>query len=57
MNRRQFPRSDVCFVTAGLTPRFSANRTVREYAEKYYIQAAETYQARIASQGAMGAEV
>jgi starch phosphorylase len=42
---------------ARLTPRFSANRSIREYTEKYYIPAAEAYQARTASQGAMGVEV
>jgi len=42
---------------ARLTPRFSANRTVREYTEKYYIPAAETYQARAAFNGAMGKQM
>jgi glycogen phosphorylase len=40
-----------------LTPRFSANRTVREYTEKYYIPAALAYQARAADRGALGAEI
>ena len=31
---------------ARLTPRFSANRTVRDYTEKYYIPAAKSYKLR-----------
>ena len=42
---------------ARLTPRFSANRTVREYTDRYYIPAAKTYQARAANQGAMGERI
>jgi starch phosphorylase len=42
---------------ARLTPRFSANRTVREYTEKYYIPAAEAYRARAADKGAMGKQM
>lgn len=42
---------------AKLTPRFSANRTVREYTKKYYIPAAESYRARAANEGAMGARI
>jgi starch phosphorylase len=42
---------------AKLAPRFSANRTVREYTEKYYIPAAETYQARAANKGAVGEQM
>ncbi len=37
-----------------LTPRFSANRSVREYTEQYYIPAADAYRERAASHGAMG---
>jgi len=37
-----------------LTPRFSANRTVREYTEKYYIPAAILYRQRASENGAMG---
>jgi starch phosphorylase len=40
-----------------LTPRFSANRTVREYTEEYYLPAAGTYRLRAANKGAAGAEV
>jgi starch phosphorylase len=35
-----------------LTPQFSANRTVREYTEKYYLPAAENYIKRAAGKGA-----
>jgi glycogen phosphorylase len=37
-----------------LTPRFSANRTVREYTENYYLPAADGYRLRAADDGAMG---
>jgi starch phosphorylase len=39
---------------ARLTPLFSANRTVREYTENYYIPAARTYLERTAQRGATG---
>ena len=39
---------------ARLTPRFSAARTVREYAERHYLPAAATYRERAADKGAMG---
>jgi starch phosphorylase len=39
---------------ARLTPRFSANRTVREYVEQHYLPAAAAYRQRAAGQGAMG---
>lgn len=39
---------------ARLTPRYSANRAVREYTEKYYLPAAEKYLERIANNGAKG---
>jgi starch phosphorylase len=42
---------------ARLTPRFSANRTVREYTEQYYIPAAVAYRKRAADKGTMGAQV
>ncbi len=42
---------------ARLTPRFSADRTVREYAEQHYLPAAATYQARAADEGAVGREI
>ena len=38
---------------ARLTPHFSANRTMREYTEKYYIPAAESYRERSADNGAI----
>jgi len=39
---------------AQLTPRFSANRTVREYTEHHYIPAATAYRQRAANKGALG---
>jgi starch phosphorylase len=39
---------------ARLTPRFSANRTVREYTEQHYLSAAAAYGERAADKGAMG---
>jgi starch phosphorylase len=42
---------------ARLTPRFSANRTVREYTEQHYLPAATAYRARAANKGAVGREV
>jgi starch phosphorylase len=39
---------------AVLTPRFSANRTVREYTEQHYLPAAASYRARASDKGAMG---
>lgn len=39
---------------ARLTPRFSANRTVREYTEKYYLAAAAAYHERASDRGAYG---
>jgi starch phosphorylase len=42
---------------ARLTPRFSANRTVREYTEGHYIPAAAAYRKRAADKGAVGAQV
>ena len=42
---------------AVLTPRFSANRTVREYTERYYLPAAAAYRLRTADKGAIGREI
>jgi starch phosphorylase len=42
---------------ARLTPRFSANRTVREYTEQHYLRAASVYRERAAGKGAMGMQV
>jgi starch phosphorylase len=42
---------------ARLTPRFSANRTVREYTEQHYLPAAATYRSRAADNGAVGSQV
>ncbi|MDQ2864521.1 MAG: alpha-glucan family phosphorylase, partial [Bacteroidota bacterium] len=42
---------------AVLTPQFSANRTVREYTEKYYLPLAEKYAARSSDKGAAGTRI
>jgi len=42
---------------AKLTPRFSANRTVREYTQRHYLPAAAAYNARAANKGAMGRQI
>ena len=39
---------------ARLTPRFSADRTVREYIEQHYLPAAAAYRERAADKGAVG---
>jgi starch phosphorylase len=42
---------------ARLTPRFSTNRVVREYTEKYYVPAAAAYRTRAADHGRPGADL
>jgi starch phosphorylase len=42
---------------AQLTPRFSSNRSVREYAEQYYLPAAAAYRERAANNGTIGADI
>lgn len=42
---------------AQLTPRFSADRTVREYTEKHYLPAAEAYLERAANKGKKGKQI
>jgi len=42
---------------AQLTPRFSSNRTVREYTEQHYLPAAASYNVRSADKGAIGKQV
>jgi starch phosphorylase len=42
---------------AQLTPRFSSNRTVREYTQSYYLPAASAYRRRAADNGAPGARI
>jgi starch phosphorylase len=42
---------------ARLTPRFSSNRTVREYTQRYYLPAAAAYRARAAARGALGEQI
>ncbi|MDR3544401.1 MAG: alpha-glucan family phosphorylase [Candidatus Limnocylindrales bacterium] len=42
---------------ARLTPRFSADRAVREYVEQQYLPAAAAYRGRVANRGAVGREM
>jgi starch phosphorylase len=42
---------------AQLTPRFSANRTVREYTEHHYLPAAAAYRERAAYKGTVGRNI
>jgi starch phosphorylase len=42
---------------ARLTPRFSADRTVRDYTEQHYLPAAIAYRLRIADKGAIGRQM
>jgi starch phosphorylase len=42
---------------ARLTPRFSANRAVREYTEQYYLPAAAAYLKRAKDQGQIGVDL
>ena len=42
---------------ARLTPRFSANRAVREYTHRYYLPATAAYRERAADRGAKGAHL
>jgi starch phosphorylase len=42
---------------ARLTPRFSANRTVREYTEQHYLSAAGAYRERAVDKGATGMQL
>ena len=42
---------------ARLTPQFSANRSVREYAERYYLPAAAAYHERAAERGMAGLQI
>jgi starch phosphorylase len=42
---------------ARLAPRFSADRTLREYTEQHYLPAAATYLARVANHGAIGRQI
>ena len=42
---------------AQLTPRFSSNRAVREYAEQYYLPAASAYRERAGDKGAFGVQL
>jgi len=40
-----------------LTPRFSTNRSVREYTEQHYLPAATAYRSRFANKGAIGRQI
>ncbi|TLP74252.1 alpha-glucan family phosphorylase [Maribacter sp. ACAM166] len=40
-----------------LTPKFSANRAIREYTEEYYIPAATNYQKRAAKESSLGKSI
>jgi starch phosphorylase len=42
---------------ARLTPRFSANRALREYVEQYYLPGAQAFRRRNADRGALGAQL
>ena len=42
---------------ARLTPRFSTNRTVREYTDQHYLPATAAYRDRAADKGAMGTRI
>lgn len=42
---------------ARLTPQFSSNRTEREYTEKFYLPAAESYQKRAENNGALAKQI
>jgi starch phosphorylase len=42
---------------ASLTPRFSADRAVREYTEQHYLPGAATYRERAAEKGAVGRQM
>ncbi len=42
---------------AQLTPRFSANRSVREYTEQHYLPAAAAYSERAANNGKIGVDI
>jgi starch phosphorylase len=42
---------------ARLTPRFSANRTVREYTEQHYLPAATAYRLRSIDKGVLGRQI
>jgi starch phosphorylase len=56
-DEKGFPKAWVARIResmAKLTPRFSANRAVREYTEQHYLPAAASYRVRASDKGAMG---
>jgi glycogen phosphorylase len=59
-DREGLPRQWIAMMResmARLTPQFSANRTVREYTEKYYLPAAESFSTRSAAGGALASQI
>jgi glycogen phosphorylase len=57
-NEKEIPKAWVARMRqsmARLTPHFSATRTVRDYTEQYYVQAASNYLRRAADNGSLGA--
>lgn len=59
-DQRGIPTSWVTKMRASmvsLTPRFSSNRAVREYVEKYYLPAAKTYRERAGTGSELGLEI
>ena len=60
LNKKGIPEQWVARIRksmATLTRQFSANRSVREYTEKYYLPAAENYKKRAAENGAAGKKI
>lgn len=47
----------MCASMVSLTPKFSSNRAVREYVERYYLAAAERYGERSANESRLGIEL
>ena len=59
-NRQGIPEAWVARMRksmASLTPRFSADRAVREYTEQHYLPGAATYRERAANKGAVGRQM
>jgi starch phosphorylase len=59
-DQRGIPRAWVAKMRASmvqLTPRFSSNRSVREYVEKYYLPAAAAYRERSGNRSELGIEL
>ncbi len=59
-NEKEIPEQWIAMMRksmAMLTPRFSANRAVREYTENYYLPAADNFKKRAAENGAVGIKI